>query len=337
MPRARAALFAISCLALAACSGTIAGGGGAGAGDGAPGSGGGGGAGGGDGDPGGAGDAGLDPAALEAELQATIDRLQSEAAWRTPGSEVALAVQHLATGARASSRGGELYVSASSAKAWWVAAALDGVGVAAVEPYADPIFIDSDNGATGEVIDLIGPDAVNVYIWDVVGMGRNSTALTQWNFNATREAANSPRLMGSDNYTTADDSIVFLAGLQAGAVLDAAATSALLDWMTRAPRSGTGGWLPARLPAEPQTGARHKGGWLPPGCCSSEERYNTLNEIGLVDTPRGTYAVAILSHAGDDWYGRQAPYVELASCEIFKTVAGAADLDCARAGDPAPP
>jgi beta-lactamase class A len=336
MPRSRAALFRFCWLVLAAaCSGTIAGGGAKGAPDGAPA------AGGGSGDGGsvaGQGsDGGLDAAALESELQATVDRLQAEAAWRTPGSEVALAVQHLASGARASSRGGELYVSASSAKAWWVAAALDGVGVAPVEPYADPIFINSDNGATGDVIDLVGPDAVNVYLWDVVGMGRDSTALTQWSYERTREASNSPRNMGSDNYTTADDAVIFLAGLEAGAVLDATATAALSDWMTRSPRSGTGGWLAARLPADAQAGARHKGGWLPPGCCSSDERYNTLNEVGLVDTPRGTYAVAILTHAGDDWYGRQAPYAELASCEIYKTVAGALDLDCARAGDPPPP
>lgn len=333
MPRARAALVGSAWLALAACSGTIAGGGPSGAGDAAVGQ-----PGPGAGDAGSVGtgaDGGLDPAALQAEIQAALDRLQSEASWRTPGSEVALAVQHLASGARASSRGGELYVSASSAKAWWVAAALDGVGVAAVEPYADPIFVSSDNGATGEVIDLIGPDAVNVYLWDVVGM--SSTALTQWNYNATREASNSPRLMGSDNYATADDAVRFLAGLQAGAILDQAASAALLDWMTLAPRTGTGGWLTARLPAEPQASARHKGGWLPPGCCSSEERYNTLNEVGLVDTPRGTYAIAIFTHAGDDWYGRQAPYVELTSCEVYKVVASAADLDCARDGDPAPP
>ena len=336
MPRARAALFACALLLQAACSGTVLGGGGRSGGDAAPGDPGGGGGDGGSG-TGGVADGGLDAAALQAELQATVDRLQSEAAWRTPGSAVAIAVQHLPTGARASSRGGELYVSASSAKAWWVAAALDAVGVTAVEPYADPIFINSDNGATGAVIDLVGPDAVNLYIWDVVGMGRDTTALTQWNYNATREAANSPRHMGSDNYTTADDAVVFLAGLQAGAVLDAEATAALLDWMMRAPRSGTGGWLSARLPGEPQAGARHKGGWLPPGCCSSEERYNTLNEVGLVDTPRGTYAVAILSHAGDDWYGRQAPYVELASCEVFKVVAGDEAIDCAREGDPPPP
>ena len=335
MPRSRAALFAFSCLLLlAACNGTIAGGGQGGAGDAATGQPGGGGDGGSDG-PG--ADGGLDAAALQADLQAALDRLAAEASWRTPGSEVAFAVQHLASGARASSRGDALYVSASSAKAWWVAAALDGAGVAAVEPYADPIFVNSDNGATGEVIDLVGPDAVNVYIWDVVGMGRQSTALTQWNFNATREATNSPRLMGSDNYTTADDAVLFLSRLQAGAVLDPAASAALLDWMTLAPRTGTGGWLSARLPAEPQASARHKGGWLPPGCCSSEERYNTLNDVGLVDTGRGTYAVAILTHAGDDWYGRQAPYVELASCEIYKVVANIPELDCARDGDPAPP
>lgn len=337
MPRSRAALFAFSRFVLAAvcsaaCSGTIAGNGAESGGDAAPG-----GSGRADASSGAAGDAGLDRAALEAELAATVERLQAEAAWRTPGSEVALAVQHLASGARASSRGGALYVSASSAKAWWVAAALAGVGVAPVEPYADPIFVSSDNGATGDVIDLVGPDAVNLYLWDVVGMGRETTALTQWNYEKTREAANSPRAMGSDNYTTADDAVVFLAGLQGGRVLGGEETAALLDWMTRSPRSGTGGWLSARLPAEAQAGARHKGGWLPPGCCSSDDYYNTLNEVGLVDSPRGTYAVAILTHAGDDWYGRQAPYVELASCEIYKVVAAAPDLDCARDGDPPPP
>jgi beta-lactamase class A len=329
----RAAVFGFSWIALAACSGTIAAGGTSRAGDAAPGEEGGGGA-----DGGSAGsDSGLDAALLQAEMQATVDRLEAEAAWRTPGSEVAIAAMHLASGARATIRGAELYVSASSAKAWWVAAALDGAGVAAVEPFADPIFVNSDNGATGEVIDLIGPDAVNVYIWDLVGMGRDSTAFTQWNYQATREASNSPRLMGSDNYTTADDAVVFLAGLAGGTVLDGSATSALLDWMRRSPRTDFGGWLGTRLPADAQAGAAHKAGWLPPGCCSSEERYNTLNEVGLVDTPRGTYAIAILTHAGDDWYGRQAPYVELASCEVYKAVAGAAELDCARAGDPAPP
>lgn len=333
MPRSRAALFAFSwtLLAAAGCTGTISGGGSGPASGSADG--GGASASGGDGGSTGS-DSGLDPALLEAELQAALDRLLAEASWRTPGSEVALAVRHLDSGARASVRGGELYVSASSAKAWWVAAALSGVGVAPVEPFADPIFVNSDNGATGEVIDLIGPDAVNVYLWDVVGMG--STALTQWNYLATREASNSPRLMGSDNYTTADDAVVFLAGLANGAVLDRAATAALIGWMRASPRTGFGGWIGTRLPAEAQASAAHKAGWLPPGCCSNDARYNTLNDLGLIDTPRGIYAVAILSHAGDDWEGRQAPYVELASCEIYKVVAGAADLDCARDGDPVP-
>ncbi|HLU66163.1 MAG TPA: serine hydrolase [Kofleriaceae bacterium] len=280
-------------------------------------------------------DAGIDPAELAAAMQETLDRLLAEAAWRSPGTAAALSVVHLSTGARASARGDELYVSASSAKAWWVAAALDGVGVAPVEPHADPIFVDSDNGATGAVIDLIGPDAVNVYLWDVVGMER--TALTRWNYQAIREASNSPRLMGTDNYTTANDSVLFLSRLQAGEVLGAEETAALLDWMTRAPREGFGGWLGTRLPEAARAGMRHKAGWLPPGCCSDQDRYNTLNDVGLIDTPAGTYAVAILLHAGDDWYGRQVPYAEYASCEIYKVVAGDAALDCAREGDPAPP
>src|SRR5687768_16246336 len=137
MPRSRAALLAFSLLLHAACSGTVLGGGGRSSGDAAPGDPGGGGGDGGSGN-GEEADGGLDPAALQAELQATVDRLQAEAAWRTPGSAVAIAVQHLPTGARASSRGGELYVSASSAKAWWVAAALDAAGITPVEPYADP-------------------------------------------------------------------------------------------------------------------------------------------------------------------------------------------------------
>jgi beta-lactamase class A len=334
MPRSRAALLAFAWMA-SGCSGTILGGGSEGGDGGVPGSGDDGGSpAGGDG---GSADGGLDAAVLQAELQATVDRLMAEVAWRSPGTAAAISVLHLDSGARAAGRGDVLYVSASSAKAWWVAAALDGVGVAAVDPFAGPIFVSSDNGATGDVIDLIGPDAVNVYLWEVAGMGRETTALTQWNFEATREAANSPRNMGSDNYTTANDAVTFLAGLAAGTILGQAETTALREWMVLAPRSGTGGWLAARLPAAAQTGAEHKAGWLPPGCCSSEDRYNTLNDVGLIATPRGSYAVAILTHAGDDWYGRQAPYAELVSCEIYKVVADDAALDCAREGDPAPP
>jgi beta-lactamase class A len=268
-------------------------------------------------------------------LQATLDRLGAELPWRSPGSVVGMAVAELPDGARASLGGDVLFVSASSAKAWWVAAALHGTDIAAVEPHAKAVFVDSDNGATARVIDLIGPDRVNDYIWSVVGM--RSTALTRWNYEGKREATSSPRRMGTDNYSTANDAVLFLAKLHRGEALDAARSAALVGWMKRAPRSGEGSWLLTRLPPAARASAAHKAGWLDPGCCSSEERYNTLNDIGLVTTAAGkTYAVAIFSHAGRDYWGKQVPFVEYASCEIYRAVSGE-PVDCRRAADPAPP
>jgi beta-lactamase class A len=263
-------------------------------------------------------------------LQQTLDRLRAEAAWRTPGSEVALAAAVLPDGERGSSGGDVLFVSASSAKAWWVAAALDGAGLAAVEPYARPVFVESDNGATGRVIDLIGPDRVNDYLWKVVGM--SSTALTRWNYEGKREATRSPRRMGDNNYTTADDALRFLERLHRGEILDRARTGALIGWMRRSPRSGLGGWLLSRLPAAARATAAHKAGWLDPGCCSDDRVYNTLNEVGLVTVPGGrTYAVVILTHAAEDYWGKQVPYVEYVSCEIYRAVSGDGALDCGAA------
>jgi beta-lactamase class A len=266
-------------------------------------------------------------------LQVTLDRLAAELAWRSPGTKAALAVVDLRSGARASVAGDVPFVSASSAKAWWVAAALRHTGVAAVEKYADPVFVESDNGATGRVIDLVGPDRVNEYLWDVVGM--RSTAITRWNYEGKRAAKNSPRRMGDDNYTTARDALRFLERLHRGQILDRERTDALLEWMRRSPRSGMGGWLLTRLPEAARTSAAHKAGWLDPGCCSSRRRYNTLNDVGLISLPDGgTYAVVILSHAGYDYWGRQVPFVEYASCEIYRTVAADGALDCSRPADP---
>src|SRR5688500_1359971 len=76
-------------------------------------------------------------------LQATLDRLGAELPWRSPGSVVGMAVAELPDGARASLGGDVLFVSASSAKAWWVAAALHGTDIAAVEPHANAVFVDS--------------------------------------------------------------------------------------------------------------------------------------------------------------------------------------------------
>ncbi len=268
-----------------------------------------------------------------APIEETLAWLADEVSVRSPGTELAIAFDDLQTGARVAISGDAVHVSASSAKAWWVAAALYGTSVAAVQPYANPIFVNSDNGATGAAIDLVGPNYVNAFMWDVAGMP--ASALTQWSYGRNRVATNSPRVMGSDNYATADDAVTFLARLHRRELLDDERSQTLLSWMTRAPRGGVGGWLGARLPAA--AGVAHKGGWLPPGCCSDDRRYNTLNEIGIVTAPDGrAYAVTIFTRHGFDYWNKQARFVELASCSIYRAFIQDEALDCARAGDPVP-
>lgn len=269
------------------------------------------------------------------DLAPTLAALAADVATRSPGTDLAIAFVDLQTGTRAAIAGDSLHVSASSAKAWWVAAALDGAGLDAVAPYATAIFASSDNYASGAVIDLIGPNAVNTWMWNAAGM--TSSALTQWSFGAPRVATNSPRAMGSDNYATANDAVTFLARLHRRELLADARGAALLDWMTLAPRNGLGGWLAARLPEPAASAAAHKAGWLPPGCCSNDGYYNTLDDIGIVTAPDGrAYAVAIYARRGADYWGRQAPFIEYASCEIYKTFARDAALVCGRAGDLTP-
>jgi len=271
--------------------------------------------------------------AASAPIEETLAWLAEEVAARSPGTEIAISFEDLSTGARAQIAGDAVHVSASSAKAWWVAAALNGTSVAAVTPYARPIFINSDNGATGSAIDLVGPNAVNTFMWDAAGM--QASALTQWSYGASRVATNSPRVMGSDNYATTDDAVTFLAKLHRVEILGDERRNALLEWMTLAPRSGVGGWIGARLPGDARVA--HKGGWLPPGCCGDDRRYNTLNEVGIVTAPDGrAYAVAIFSRHGFDYWNKQAKFVELASCSIYRAFTQNDSLDCARGGDPTP-
>lgn len=260
-------------------------------------------------------------------LAAPVAQLAAEVAARSPGTSAAIAVLDLSTGEYAGASDEERHVSASSPKAIWVAAALGKSGVGAVTAYAQPIFRDSDNAAAGSAIDLAGGiDAVNVFYAGKAGMV--DSALSQW---SGRVATNSPRKMGSDNYFTAKDAVAFLSRLDGGTLLGATETAQLKTWMTWSPRSGFGGWLGTLLPAPARASMMHKGGWLPPDCCGDDGTYNTLNEIGIVEAAPGhRYAVAILARRGADWYGKQAPWVERASCVIYRAVTQTpvAGLDC---------
>ncbi|MBJ6761484.1 serine hydrolase [Myxococcaceae bacterium JPH2] len=271
-------------------------------------------------------------------LQGVVDGLVQEAARLAPGSDVALAVQEVGTGEYAGAADTVPHVSASSAKVFWVAAALRDVALSQVSPRAEKVFRTSDNEASGEVIDLVGgPDAINVYLH---GLGLEHTALTKWNYGKPRWATNSPRALGNDNYFCAADAVSFLRRLDRGELLDAERTERLRAWMLLTPREGCGGWLGTRLPAAARASLQHKGGWLPPGCCSDDARYNVLNEVGLVTLPDGRrYAVALLAAHGPDW-PKQAFFIERASCVLYRHFSRDAALDCgealAAAGGPAP-
>ncbi len=257
----------------------------------------------------------------------TLASLAAAVGTASPGTELSITFEDLQTGEHAAIAGDTMHVSASSAKAWWVAAALDGAGLSAVEPYAQPVFANSDNYASGSVIDLIGINAVNTYTLNQVGM--TNTALTQWSFGMTRIATNSPRALGDDNYMTSDDAVRFLAKLAHHDILGDARGAALQAWLTLSPNTGTGGWLVARLPAEVQDSVEHKAGWLPPGCCGDDGYYNTLNEVGIVTTPDGrSYAVSILARHGTAYWSAQAPFVEFASCAIYRAFVADDTIAC---------
>ena len=256
------------------------------------------------------------------DLDKAVAFLGREVGRRSPGTRLSIAVRVFGSGATAELAADEPRPSASSAKAIWAAAALAKNTAASLEDEARPTFVSSDNDAAGELIDLAGGiDAVNVF-YGRAGMTRSG--VLHWSTGGrTRVDRDEPRLLGDDNYMTAKDGVTFLTRLN-GDLLPDAKRAKLFAWMTLAPDAGTGGWLTARLPASVRSKTMHKAGWLPPPLSS-----RALNEIGIVPTVSGKrYAIAILASKADDWFGKQAPFVEYASCVVYRAVEGARALDC---------
>lgn len=253
-------------------------------------------------------------------LPDAVAALGVEASRRSPGTEIAIAVRNLTTGEYAGVNDVERHVSASSAKAIWVAAALS--NGADLSDIARPIFRDSDNELSGVAIDRAGGcDAVNDFIWNKVGMDR--TILASW--FAGRHASNQGQL-GGDNYFTAKDNVLFLTRLDRGEILDGDKRELLETYMTWSPRTGYGGWLGTLLPEAARASMMHKAGWLPR---ESYPTYATMNELGIVQVPGGDrYAVSILARHGADYWGKQQSFLERASCVIYRTVARDTSLGC---------
>jgi beta-lactamase class A len=262
------------------------------------------------------------PAPAIGSLADAVALLAAEAPQRSPGTDFAIAVMNLTTGDYAGSNDDVRHVSASSAKVLWVTAAVH--AGADVSDIATEIFRDSNNELSGVAIDRAGgPDAVNEFLWNVVGM--EHSILANWSFGGVRRVATNQGQLGGDNYFTARDLMTFLSKLDRGE-LAGERTIELEGYMKLAPDSGVGGWLPAMLPAYVRPGVMHKAGWLPP---PSYSEYSTMNDVGIVQVPGGDrYAIALLARHGDDYWGAQARFVQRASCVVYRTVAQDASLFC---------
>lgn len=255
------------------------------------------------------------------DLQSLAERVVADVEVLT-GGELALAIVDLSSNRRASVHGDALHISASSAKAFWTASALHAVGVDAVRAHAEPVFEFSDNLEAGAIIDLVGPNLLNEWLWNHANMA--DTALTSWSFGKTRIADNSPRRLGNNNYTTANDAVHFLEVLANGSLLGNAESAALLSWMQTSPRQGFGGWAGAGLSESARSTYHHKAGWLPPGCCASNP--NSLLDIGIVLDNDTHYAYAFLLRAGE--WAAQEGAMPVIACRVHHAMRGEGDEEC---------
>ncbi|HVH46378.1 MAG TPA: serine hydrolase [Labilithrix sp.] len=246
------------------------------------------------------------------------------------GLRCAIAVRDLVTNARAGYQDNALFVSASSAKAIWVGAALHDRSIADVEPHVKPIFEKSDNIESGAVIDLLSsPDRVNTFQWQDGKLA--DIGFCKWNYGTDRIAKNCPSVMNGENFFSASDAVSYLAQIWDRSLLGADKSKALLSWMTLSPRQGYGGWLGTQLPSAARASMRHKAGWRPPGSVAGYSNSNA-NEMGIVEVPGGhAYAVAILIDGAQsqDAYDNEAlPLLEYLSCVAYHAVAGDSASAC---------
>lgn len=261
------------------------------------------------------------------DLQQAVAKLGASCGF---GLRCGIAVRDLATNARAGLQDNALFVSASSAKAIWVGAALHDRTIADVEPHVKPIFEDSDNLESGAVIDLLAsPDRVNTFQWQDGKLA--DIGFCHWNYGADREAQNCPGVMNGENFFSAGDAVSYLTQIWNHSLLGEEKSKTLLTWMTLSPREGYGGWLGTQLPSAARASMHHKAGWRPPGDVPSYANSNA-NDIGIVEIPNGhAYAVAILID-GDvsvDTYNQKAlPLLEYFSCAVYHAVAGDAASSC---------
>lgn len=254
---------------------------------------------------------------LRNEIQAVLDLAVEELSLIDPAAVPSISIE--IGGSAAHFNENIPTLSASSAKAYWVAAAVNAVGVARVEQFAEAIFMDSDNNAAGQVIDLVGIDAINSY---TAAIGMANTFLSSWSYGRTRVASST----GQDgnptfNQTTTADALIFLRKLLSEELFDAYETSTLLSWMLLSPDNlkdptyGLGGVLTDALEPSVSMKSMHKAGWLPPGCCRRIE--NALIAIGIIPIESNDpLLIAISTHGGSN-YGADTTWISTLVSKVF--------------------
>lgn len=232
-------------------------------------------------------------------LQDTIERALFGLAWSDPTAIPSVSVRF--GGATGEHRSEIPTDSASLAKLYWVVAAVDAVGIDPVEPYADPIFIWSDNPAAGQVIDLISADTIN---FATARLGMTATYLRSWSFGGSWVAtAFDHPSRPFRNETSTHDATAFLHALLGGQILNDDETQAVLTWMRQTPDSindsggGWGGVLTDQLEPFVAATTAHKAGWLPPGTANDET--SLLIVAGIVPV-QGTTEPLIVSISVED-------------------------------------
>lgn len=134
------------------------------------------------------------------------------------------------------------------------------------------------------------------------------------------------------NYFTADGALRFLEhvwnrDLYAGDPMQAAKTRALLDWSQLSPRNYYSGWIGTQLPPAIQKTLHHKPGAIAPFFCGTAAQcqqagiadpagFNWINEIAIIESPVGPYAVVTMMAHAQDWC-QEIATTEWASCVIY--------------------
>lgn len=269
-----------------------------------------------------------DPAAADAAHEAlaeVVGDIGRAIESRIPGVTVGVAVVPFDTGRLAGWRENRLFISASTAKTWWVAAALAAGEAEAVADIVEPIFEDSNDFLSGEAMDLAGGiDAVNEF---TESAGMADTGAMKWGQGSgQRFAVLHPGPLAGSNHVDPSDAALFFYRLGTNQLLPPAETELLAGWMRRSPRTtadaeNEASMMTNDLPRRVRSATEHKAGWLAP------ERW--LVDPHLLDTgivrPRNepAYALALMATGPIDVveYAQLIRELQDASCEIYRHLA----------------